>query len=43
MNWYVLEYFCWEALHLTILDFNALSIGGGPVAAVVLCIKRGDI
>ena len=21
--------------------FNALSIGGGPVAAVDLCIKRG--
>ena len=22
--------------------FNALSIGGGPIAAVLLCVKRGD-
>ena len=38
------KYCCWYTTNiLNISVFNAFSIGGGPVAAVLLCIKRDDI
>ena len=38
----VLEYCCWYTANtVNISVFNALSIGGGFVAAVLLCIERG--
>ena len=38
----VLEYDCWYAANIVTKSiFNTLSIGSGPVAAVLLCIKRG--
>ena len=40
----VWEYYCWQAANtLNISVFYALSIGSGLVAAVLLCIKRGQI
>ena len=36
--------YCWYTANIVnISDFNALSIGGGLTAAVLLCIKRGRI
>ena len=40
----VLEYCLWYTANiLTKPVFNAISIGGGLVTAVLLCKKRGDI
>ena len=39
---FVLEYYSWYTANIVNISvFNALSVGSGFVAAVLLCIKRG--
>ena len=44
MNWYNIGILSWYSANIVTLSvFNALSIGSGLVAAVLLCVKREDI